>query len=166
MARAMTKIGDIFSVRTDQLTVKFFQYVGNDLTQLSTDVIRVFNARYDINLTHDLSKVIKTDIEFYAHCVIKWGIRRNLWQKVGYSEEIGEVDIYFRGTNDYGRKIGDESIKKSENWYVWKINDEKFTGIGILEKKFQNADIGLLVNPDDIVNRMKFGQYSFEYPGY
>ncbi len=134
MARVMTKIGDIFSVRIDQLTIKYFQYVGNDLTQLNSEVIRVFKTRYDINLTHDFSEVIKTDIDFYAHCVIKWGIKRKLWQKAGHSEDVGEVDIYFRGTNDYGRKIGDEPVRKSENWYVWKINDEKFTKVGILKK--------------------------------
>jgi len=44
--RIVTKIGDIFSVVLDNGNKKYFQYVANDLTQLNSDVIRSFNAKF------------------------------------------------------------------------------------------------------------------------
>ncbi|QRY57154.1 hypothetical protein [Sphingobacterium siyangense] len=166
MARISTKIGDVFSVKIDNRSKKYFQYIVNDLTQLNSDVIRAFEKEYPINTNPELSEIIGDTVEFYAHCVTKLGLKMSIWEKVGNIKEVGEISkILFRDTNDYGVKIGEEPIKVSQNWYVWHVNDQKFTEVGKLEGKNLDAEIGIVVTPYDIIDRMKSGQYSFVYPG-
>ena len=40
--RIVTKIGDIFQIKVDDIHAKYFQYIANDKTELNSDVIRVF----------------------------------------------------------------------------------------------------------------------------
>ena len=66
----------------------------------------------------------------------------------------------FRDTKDYG-----PNIDVSDNWFIWFINeDTKF--VGRLEGANRNADVGVVVRPIDIVDRMRTGKYNFKYPGY
>jgi hypothetical protein len=103
MARANTKIGDVFSVKIDNNSKKYLQYIVSDLTQLNSDVIRAFKKAYPINANPDLSEIVKGEIEFYAHCVTKWGIKLGLWEQVGNIADVGKIDhILFRDTGDYG----------------------------------------------------------------
>src|ERR1700712_582245 len=133
MTRISTKIGDIFSVKIGDKK-KYFQYIANDLTQLNSDVVRGFKMQYSVDSKPNLSDVIKSDVDFYAHCVIKLGVKMGLWEKVGNDEEVGDTkDILFRSASDYARKAGEEPIKVSSNWYVWKINDKDFSYIGKLD---------------------------------
>ena len=167
MTRVITKIGDMFSVVIDDHTKKYFQYVANDLTQLNSDVIRAFKKSYPLSEKAVLPAIVKGEVEFYAHCVTKWGVKMNFWEKVGNCNDVGTVDVYFRGTNDYGHKVGEEPVKVSHNWYVWKINDDKFTSVGKLEGKYQKSEIGLVINPESIIYRMRTGEYDFKaYPSY
>lgn len=166
MARVIIKIGDIFSVKLDDNSKKYMQYVANDLTQLNSDVIRAFKKIYPIDSNPDLAEVVRGEVDFYAHCVVKWGVKLGFWEKVGKVSDVGKVEVIFRGTNDYGHKLGEEPIKISHNWYVWKINDERFTRVGELVGEDQKSEIGIVVSPDAIVHRMKTGKYDFVYPGY
>ncbi|MGV8094875.1 MAG: hypothetical protein AB2L24_23735 [Mangrovibacterium sp.] len=167
MAKVNTKIGDVFSVKIDYNHKKYMQYIINDLTQLNSDVIRAFRKKYPIDANPDLSEIMKGEIEFYAHCVTKWGIKLGYWEKVGNIADVGNTtNILFRDTNDYGSKVGQEPIKVSSNWYVWKINDNEFTRVGKLEGENRNAEIGIVINPVSIVHRMRTGKYDFVYPKF
>lgn len=167
MGRATKEIGDIFEVKIDESKKKYFQYIANDMAQLGSDVIRVFKSTYNINEKVDISLVISDEIEFYTHCIIKVGIKLSFWEKVGNSPELGAFNhILFRNTNDYGIKAGQEPVKVSNDWYVWKINDTQFTRVGKLEGDNTKAEIGLVFNPRSIVNRMKTGEYGGSYPDY
>ena len=53
-----------------------------------------------------------------------------------------------------------------EGWFVWRINDTKFTQVGKLVGENRNAEIGIVVNPYDVVERMQTGKFSFSYPGF
>ena len=166
MARISTKIGDVFSVKVDENNEKYFQLIAFDLTQLNSDVIRAFKKVYPIDITPDLSEIVDGEIEFYAHCVTKWGVKMNLWNKVGNISEVGNIShILFRDTNDYGSKPG-EQIKISNNWHVWKINDNDFTWVGKLKGENRKAEIGIVISPDSIVHRMQTGKYDFVYPDF
>lgn len=166
MARISTKIGDVFSVKVDENNKKYFQLIAFDLTQLNSDVIRAFKKVYPIDITPDLSEIVDGEIEFYAHCVTKWGMKMNLWNKVGNISEVGNIShILFRDTNDYGSKPG-EQIKISNNWHVWKINDNDFTWVGKLKGENRKAEIGIVISPDSIVHRMQTGKYDFVYPDF
>lgn len=163
MARANTKIGDMFEAEIDANNKKYLQYIISDQTQLNSDVIRVFKKIYSIGDSPDLRDVTKGEVEFYAHCVTKWGVKLGYWKTVGNIADVGETDhVLFRDTSDYGNP----SIKVSQNWWVWKINQQQVE-VGSLEGEYQKAEIGLVINPESIVYRMRTGQYDFKhYPAY
>jgi hypothetical protein len=166
MTKANTKIGDVFSVMIDDSSKKYFQYIISDLTQLNSDVIRAFKKVYPINANPDLSEIVNGEVEFYAHCVTKLGLKMGYWEKVGNTDNVGNTkNILFRDTNDYGSRPG-EQIKVSNYWYVWKINDDNFTRVGKLEGENLKAEIGIVISPDSIVHRMQTGEYDFVYPDF
>ncbi|PKP03334.1 MAG: hypothetical protein CVU11_08770 [Bacteroidetes bacterium HGW-Bacteroidetes-6] len=167
MARANTKIGDVFSVKLDDKTKKYFQLIAFDLTQLKSDVIRAFEKKYSLKSNPELSEIVKGEVEFYAHCVSTLGLKMNLWEKVGNTTEIGSIkDVLFRDTNDYGSKAGEEPVKLSKNWYIWHINDKDFTRVGKLEGENQKAEIGIVINPLGIIELLKGNKYPVYYPGF
>jgi len=164
MTRVSTKIGDVFSVKIDNKK-KYFQYIANDGTQLNSDVIRAFKKSYTDHESPNLSEIIKGEVDFYAHCVTKLGVKMGLWEKVGNEQEIGSLsNILFKDTNDYVRKAGEEPIKKSDKWYVWKINDKDFKRIGKLEGEYKKAYVGFVINPNGIIELLKGNKYPDNYP--
>lgn len=165
--RVNTKIGDIFSVPINETEKRYMQLIAFDETQLNSDVIRAFKKIYPVNEKPNLEEIVNGGIFFYAHCVTKFGVKFNLWESVGNSQNVGNIqDILFRGSSDSGHRRGDEPIKISQNWYVWRINDAKFTHVGKLEGDYKKAELGVIVNPYDIVDRMKTGNYNFFYPDF
>lgn len=168
MKRVYIKKGDVFVVKIDDKNKRYFQYITNDLKQLNSDVIRCFKKIYSIDENPSLDEIIKDEIFFYAHCVTKWGVKLGYWDKAGNITDVGTFDhILFRDTNDYGTIKGEEPIKVSNNWYVWKIGEQKSTYIGKLEGENRKAEIGMVINPESIIHRIKTGAYDFPfYPNY
>ncbi len=159
--RVITRIGDIFSVKINNQYKKYFQYIANDLTQLNSDVIRSFESQFLLDSEPEFSEITSGNIEFYAHCVVSLGVKLGCWEKVGHTNEVGDLDILFRDSNDYGTS----DVEISRDWYIWEIN-KRTKQVGVLKEKYQTLDIGSVVNPYDIVERMQTGSYSFVYPGY
>ena len=88
-------------------------------------MIRAFKTEYPCGPHPDISDIVHGEVEFYAHCVTRWGVKMDQWTKVGKSTELGDISkILFRDSIDYGAKVGEETIKISQNWYVWHINDD------------------------------------------
>jgi hypothetical protein len=167
MSRVNTNIGDVFSVKLDENNMKYFQLVAFDSTQLNSDVIKAFKKTYPINSHFDLSEILNGEVEFYAHCVTKLGLKMKLWERVGNYKVVGNTtDILFKDTNDYGAKTGEEPIKISHKWYVWRINDSDFTRVGKLEGVNRKAFIGIVINPLGIIELLKGNKYPINYPGY
>jgi hypothetical protein len=165
--RVVTKIGDIFAVKVSDKAKKYFQLIAFDLTQLNSDVIRAFKTRYPIDTDPSPTEIISDDVEFYAHCVTKWGVKLGYWEKIGRSDEVGPLDqILFRDTNDYGHKEGEEPVRISNRWYVWHIGDRDFTRVGKLDGENRKAEIGVVLSPKNILNRIKTGKYLGFYPGF
>lgn len=157
--RTVIKIGDVFSVLLGEGHKKYFQYVANDLTQLNSDVVRAFKKEYPVDAMPDVDEIVRDDVDFYVHAVISLGVKMGLWDKVGNAPVVGDIDVLFRDTNDYGNR---EIV--SNNWYVWRIN-KPFQKIGRLEGDFRNAHVGIVVSPPRIVDRMRKGQFDLAYPG-
>ncbi|WP_312788858.1 hypothetical protein [Sphingobacterium sp.] len=164
--RVTTKIGDLFSAKIDDNTKKYFQLVAFDLTQLNSDVIRAFKNEYPIDATPNLSDIVNDEVAFYAHCVTKWGVKLGFWEQYGNIKEIGDpTTVIFRDTNDYGQYPGKKIV--SEKWYVWKIDDPSFTRVGKLTGENRKAEIGLIINPESIVYRLRTGEYDLKfYPDF
>jgi hypothetical protein len=141
--------------------------IAFDLTQLNSDVIRAFRKEYPVNFNPGLSEIVNGQVEFYAHCVTKIGIKLGYWESVGNIDDVGNItDILFRDTNDYGSKVGEEPIKVSNNWYVWHINDKDFTRVGRLTGEQRNAHVGIVLNPLGIIELLKGNKYPINYPEF
>ena len=161
MARRNTIIGDVFCVIVDEKSKKYLQYIVSDLTQLNSDVIRAFKKSYSINEDPDLLEIVKGEVDFYAHCVTKWGIEFGIWEKVGNVPPIGKIEVLFKSSGDYGNP----EIKISQDWWVWKVNEEQ-RRVGKLEGENKKAEIGSVIQPSRIAHRMKTGKYDFVYPAF
>lgn len=159
MKRKNTKIGDVFVVKFDNGCKKYFQLVALDLTQLNSDVIRVFKKEYSKNTHPDLFEIINDEADFYAHCVTSWGTKLSFWEKVGNMPEVGNIDILFRSSSD------NPKTKISNNWWIWKVNEEQ-QYVGKLEGENRKAEIGSVIPADSIICRMKTGKYDFVYPEF
>lgn len=167
MARVNTSIGDVFCVKVDDSGKKYFQLIAFDSTQLNSDVIRAFKKVYPLNADIELSEIVSGEVEFYAHCVTKLGLKMKVWEKVGNIMVIGDTtQILFRGTDDYGSKTGEDPIKKSNKWYVWRINGADFTQVGKLEGQNRKAFIGLVINPLGILELIRGNKYPINYPEF
>jgi hypothetical protein len=159
-----TKIGDVFSVKITENSKKYFQLIAFDSTQLNSDVIRAFKKEYSLSFDPDLSEIINDDVQFYAHCATKLGIRMNVWENVANVKEIGNTSkILFKDTNDYARRADQEPILISNNWYVWKIG-EPFEKVYNLNGENKNAYVGLVINPLGILELLKGNEYPKNYP--
>ena len=51
-----TKVGDVFEVKISDTQKKYMQYIASDLTQLNSDVLRIFKHIYQINETPTLGQ--------------------------------------------------------------------------------------------------------------
>lgn len=166
MARINTVIGDVFSIELKGEYKKFFQYIVNDRTQLNSDVIRAFKQIYPLDVNPSLSEIIVGEIDFYAHCDTKHGVKLKLWEKAGNISIVGDfTNVIFKDTADYGVKVGEDPISISYDWYVWKINGA-FNGVGKLEGENRHAYVGLVINPYGIVELMKGNTYPVNYPAF
>jgi len=159
MKRITTNIGDVFTVKINESYIKYFQLIAFDLTQLNSDVIRVFKEEYSVNANPDLKDVINGDIDFYAHCTTIFGVKLGFWNKIGNIMDVGNIDVLFRSSADSPK------TKISNNWWIWRINEEQ-KWVGKLEGDNRIAEIGSVIPPDSIVHRIKTGKYDFVYPDY
>lgn len=155
-----TKIGDVFEVPLQDGKKGYFQYFANDPSQLNSSVIRAFAARYDVSENVQLEQIVNNQVDFHAHVVLRWGIELGLWKKIGNSKTLGTIVPLFRDTEDYGKKVA-----ISSEWYVWHIG-EKFQDVGKLEGENRKADIGVIIAPHNIVDRMQTGEFHFVYPKF
>jgi hypothetical protein len=125
------------------------------MTQLNSSVIRVFKRDYASDSTPEINVIVSDCIDFYAHTVLRVGIERGAWCKVGTSTDIGNPDnIMFRWFDE----MDFSGITKSFNWYVWKINKPE-TFIGEMEESYKKYDLGMVYSYKNIVARIRTGKY-------
>ena len=156
--RIVTKIGYVFCVEIDNEYKVFFQYVANDLSQLNSSVIRVFKKHYPMDYVPDMDEIVKDQVDFYAHTVLRFGIVESAWYKVGKHSDLGDVEnIGFRWFSE-GHI---DKMTKSYRWYVWKINQE-YQDVGEMTKKYRHFDIGVVIPYFYIVGKIKTGKYKFK----
>ena len=170
--RIVTKIGDIFCVEFDGKFKCYFQYIANDLSQLNSSVIRAFKRRYPIDYKPLFDEVVKDEVLFYAHTVLRAGIQFEAWYKVGKSTELGADEIskvIFGYTLDTKSNLdpnsnwdplnGIEMVDPLTNWFIWHINGP-FTNIGKLPDKYRDiVEVGAIMSYTRIVQRIKYGYY-------
>ena len=157
--RVITNIGDVFCAKINNYKI-YLQYIANDLSQLNSDVIRVFKKKYPLEINPDLPEIINGDVDFYAHCVTSAGIRRGLWEKVDNIKNVGIIDdIMFKCKGDYTRS------DIQNDWSIWRINQETLN-VGELSDKYKNSYLGLIFRPEDILHKSKIGSYMGVFSEY
>ena len=161
MNQIQVRLGDVFEVSIDMANNMYFQYIGDDPTALDSQVIRVFKTKRMKRASPALAKVVNDDVYFYAHVFIRLGLETGLWAKVGNVKQVGSTDIMFRDSID----AGDPNIKISHDWRVWRMG-EQMREVGALNNRTKKYDIGDVVRPQDIIDRMKTGEYKFVYPKF
>ncbi|QQS40022.1 MAG: hypothetical protein IPM63_11690 [Acidobacteriota bacterium] len=159
MGRIYTKKGDIFEAEYSEAEVKYLQYITNDMSQLNSDVIRVFKQVYKKGRTPELNEIVEGEVEFYAHCVVKWGVKLGFWEKIGNHPEVGDLNILFRCTNDSPK------VEISRDWRVWRVNEEPWFEAE-LSAEGRKADEGSVIPPNSILHKIQAGEYDFVYPRY
>ena len=161
MAERRPKIGDVFEIDLGSDSKAYMQYIANDATQLGSEVIRVFETRYAVDDLPDPREIVDGTVEFHAHAFVHLGAKEGLWSKVGNVQNLGKLDVLFRDTDDYGNP----EVAVSEKWYVWKIG-KRIKAVGKLTGRYQEAEIGVVIPAEYVVERIQMGEYQFVYPGY
>lgn len=148
----ITKIGDVFCVAINEQYKKYLQYIVSDLTQLNSDVVRIFKELYPIDAEPDLKEVVKGDVDFYAHCITSMGVKKGLWKKVGNVMDVGDArHILFRNKRDYS------DSGKQDDWVIWNVNEEMIH-IGNIDGVSKQAYLGLVFQPERIIYKMRTGK--------
>lgn len=86
--RIVTRIGNVFCAEIEGKFKCFFQYIAKDMTQLNSSVIRVFKTHYPMEYKPVINDIIKDEVAFYAHTVLRAGIYFNAWYKIGTAKEF------------------------------------------------------------------------------
>lgn len=151
------KIGDIFLVEAEQEN-RYFQYLGNDSSQLGGNIIAAFGRSFKGTPLKTLD-IISQPVEFFAITTIALGVKMQLWKHAGNALPIEHRHVLFRDTNDYGNP----ELISSDDWWVWSPNT-KSKHIGPLVGDYRKSYIGVLASPAKIADRLRTGKYSYSYP--
>ncbi len=161
--RIVTKIGDVFCVEFQDGTKGYFQYIANDRTQLTSSVIRVFKTHYPIDMKISMDEIVKDEVAFYMHTILRAGIADNAWYKVGKSQKLG-VDQLKKVIFSQTQECLVDSLKfipvdPLTNWFIWHINEE-INNIGVLPEYLHSiVEFGQIIHYSQIVIRMKYGYF-------
>ncbi len=164
--RIVTKIGDVFCAEIENQSKRYFLYIVNDMEMLNSSVIRVFKTHYPMAHKPIYDEVVKDEIEFYAHTVLRTGIVNNAWYKVGKSNNIGEDEymgvLFGISQNCIVHSLTDiEWVDPAENWFIGHINEPRVR-VGRLTEKYQHVEIDSVMPYIEIINRMRYGYYTFK----
>ncbi len=154
------KRGDMFSVQVSNGN-RFFQYLEDDSTQLSSNVVCVFKLISSAVENVSVEEIKASGVDFYAHVLIKLGTKLGVWTRLSGAEINLHDDPWFRDSSDYGNP----KIKETNNWWLWQINRPRSELCGRTDQ-LRQSHIGIVVTPDDVIKRLELGSYQFFYPKY
>lgn len=157
--RITTRKGDVFCVEIEQSYKVFFQYIGNDMTQLNSSVIRVFKKHYSLDEEPVMDQIVCNGVSFYAHTILRVGIERGAWYKVGSHDDVGEEkNVRFRMFGD----LDFSKINKSYRWYVWTMN-QPLAFVGEMTDEYIDYNVGFVYSYLDIVEKIKTGYFLLKH---
>jgi hypothetical protein len=158
--RIVTKIGDVFCIVVDNSYKRYFQYIANDINDLNSSTIRVFQKNYSLDSNPTLDEIVSDDIEFYTHTILRNGIVSGLWQKIGKCPNVGDVNsVMFRWPK--GRS---SLTNKYDEWYVWHINEDEKDIVKLTKEYEETTYIGGVYPPAWIVERIQYGKWTCTFP--
>lgn len=147
------KKGDVFKVNLADGTIRFFQFIGKDLSELNGDVIAIFKTHYtEENISPDI--IVSDVIECFMHTSVRAGVKLELWDRVFSLPTRIKGDIVFRTSQDIGMHPRQHSV--SHHWVVWSMNKER-RYVGTLPVEYYNADLGGIYAPKHVISRLETG---------
>ena len=108
--------------------------------------------------------IVKDDVMFYAHTVLRVGIEANAWYKVGKIQPAvsGIENVIFGYTHDtlyINRKV--IYVDPLEHWTLWKMGYD-FAEVGEMPVRYRNSvEYGSIMPYNEIVARIKLGYYTY-----
>ena len=166
--RVIVKKGYIYKVELEDGTIRYFQYIGKDKSDLNSDVICVFKKHYTESDGDSLSvgTIVNDDIECYMHTSVSAGVKLGLWSRIfTTSPFLHEKRIFFRSSQDILSIRPNQPPIVSYRWFVWEMNGER-RFVGRLRKKYHHYDIGMVFSPYSVISRLKTGKEPEYYPIY
>jgi hypothetical protein len=155
------KLGDVFEVAFADGSRKFLQYVADDMTQLNSEVVRVFKHRYLAGEDVSVDAIARSEVEFHTHASARVGTKLGVWTRIGNAAIVQPVSPSFRISRD----MGIPGITFSQRWSVWCIN-EPLRYVGALDDTTRQFEEGFVYPPIDVARRMDCGKYhGFEMGG-
>ncbi|RYE23877.1 MAG: hypothetical protein EOP51_09225 [Sphingobacteriales bacterium] len=153
MKRLALKLGDLFEVETSH-GKRIFKYIADDLTQLNSEVIKIFKLNYAQTDDLSLDYAVTDQVDFYAHTNIKLGVKLRIWKKIGNTSNVGShSEILFKIMDNDEYRAGSDN-----KWYVWSIG-EQMQYVGGLKGENGKAHLGLIFTPDFIKQKIISGKY-------
>jgi hypothetical protein len=158
VGRQMARVGDVFEVRADQATVGVLHYVAKDSTQLHAHVVRAYNCTDIPPDRAELERMVARPPAFVAHVAIQVGVKHGVLILAGRIPPPEHCYTWFRQANDYGNQSA-----TSTNWSVWQVG-KPMKRVSRLSDEQRKYEIGMVVNPYDVLHRLRSGDYEFFYP--
>jgi hypothetical protein len=151
------KIGDIYQVDLDDGNAAIIQHVGVDATQLGSAVVYVVPYLVRINGLIDYDASLKAGTGFFAHVFLKAGETLGVWRKVTWSNYLAREYQLWAICDQ-----ADRQCERPDSWVVWHSNQEMRPPVN--RNELGGSELGLVINPRQIVERIKIGKYSIFYP--
>lgn len=163
--RIMTKIGDVFCVEVDG-NKRFFQYICNDLSCMNSTVIRVFRTVYPGSYKPDIEEIVKDEVDFHAHTILKVGIELGVCYKVGKSRDVlgetfGCIPFVIMLEKDDVRKNYWELTFEDFLIRIWNLNEHIETYTNVPNDLMYRLEIGSVLPMPWIAERLRTGYYIF-----
>lgn len=161
--RIVTRIGNVFCAEIDGKYKVYFQYIANDMSQLNSSVIRVFKRRYPLDANPKMDDIVKDDVIFHMHTVLRVGIEDGIWYKVGRSNDLGLDQlskVWFGSVPDSifnWEKMQSIPCNPEETLYVWHVNEKRIRVDKSLQNQYDNIEPGSVVPFIVIISRIKYG---------
>lgn len=149
--RIVIKTGDIFMIKLEGCQ-RYFQYIVDDKSQLSSNVIKVFKKKFSLGSNPDFEELADSETECYAHTAVRIGVKQHLWEKVGKASVHDSFDAKFIDDYDPIPEIG------TKRWQVWILNNKRVK-CDVLPNEFKNADKGAVMPPSSIHYRIQYGKH-------
>ena len=133
------------------------QHVANDATQLGSAVVLVVRKKYSPNATFAFEQEWVRD-GFFAHVFLRAGKTLHIWEHLQWARPVVEepIPVTWAICN-----IKDMQLDTSRHWNLWRTNGEMHAPSG---QELTNAELGLVISPAQIVQRIVHGAYSIRYP--
>ena len=158
MSASRRKLGDVYRISLADGNLGFMQHVANDATQLGSGVVLVLRKIYPPGAAFGFEKESARD-GFFAHVFLKAGKALHIWEHIHWSQPVVHEPIPVTWAIC---SIKDMQLDKSRDWNLWRTNDEMHAPSS--QEELTSAELGLVISPPQIVQRIGRGAYSIRYP--